>query len=106
MILSQQLVNDNGISYVALGFFTALLGLVGIIVKEVYATKRAQLEAKEAAQVAAEKAEEATANTKNVSNGFAGKVLGELSEVRMGLEKLNTALREHIEWHLKEGDKK
>ena len=108
MILSQQLVNDNGISMIALGFFTGLFGMLGILINAVFKDRSERREsairAEQAANKAAASADKVVENTKNISNGFANRVLGELSEIRKENAEQANALRKHVEWHLsKEG---
>jgi cation transport regulator ChaB len=104
MVLGQELINDNGISAIALAFFTALFGMVGTIIVTIYKDRRerreAQQAATEAALKAASSAEKVEANTKNISNGFAGKVLGELSQIRAGQNDLQQQFADHLRWHL------
>lgn len=111
MVLGQELINDNGISAIALTFFTALFGMLGILINAVFkdrSERRADNQAAiEAANKAAESATKVEANTKNVSNGFASKVLGELSQIRAGQQELQQSFTDHLKWHLeREGEKK
>jgi hypothetical protein len=110
VIEAQELINDNGISAIALTFFTALFGMVGTVILAIYRERSerraAQQEATEAANKAAESAAQVAANTKNVSNGFAGRVLGELSQIREGQQELQSAFTEHLKWHLEKESKK
>lgn len=107
MLMSAELVNDNGISSVALVFFTALFGAIATVLVQVIKSKTAAREAAEKANEAQEKAEAARANTVNVSNGFAGGVdrkltviVDEVQRVSKGQDKLYQALQDHLQWHL------
>lgn len=101
---ADQLINDNGISIIALSFFTALFGMIGILINAVFKDRSerraANKEAVDAAIKAAESAEKVEANTKNVSNGFASKVLGKLSDLQSGQQELQQAFTDHLKWHL------
>lgn len=106
-MLAQELISDNGISQVALGFFSALFAFLGVIAKMIFDNKRSTAETKEAvehaseaANIAAESAQAAVTNTRNVSNGFAGTVLAELREIRKDVQTLSTSVNRHLEWHL------
>lgn len=100
MLVAQELINQNGISQIALGFFTALLTVVGILLKMVYDDRKETRAARKEASKAAESAAKAVANTKNVSNGFAGGVLEELRQIREGQQDLSATLNRHLEWHI------
>jgi hypothetical protein len=98
--LAGELVNDNSISAIALTFFTALLGLMSIIAKGVFDTRKTTREAKSEAGQANESAQAAQANTTNISNGFAGTVVRKLDTIEGKTDDLSKAFREHLEWHI------
>lgn len=106
MVLSAELINDNGTSSVAFAFFTALLGAVTTIIGLLLKTKS---EAREAAQKADEARVEATKakeNTVNVSNGFASGVDKRLEVIVTTLQGIDEAMRDHLQWHLEQEGKK
>jgi len=108
-----ELINDNGISAIALTFFTALFGAVATVLVQVIKSKNAAREAAEKADEAQAKAEAARKNTVNVSNGFAGGVdkkltflVDEVSRLRDAVDRTEQSVRKHLEYHLeKEGNK-
>ncbi len=106
MLLSADLINTNGISQIALAFFTALFGMVGWLIKIRYDERKEIRDAKEQAKIAAESAGGVAANTKNVSDGFAGTVLGGLRRIDERLDTLEEAQREHLQWHLHQKEEK
>lgn len=99
MLLSE-VVNDNSISAIALSCFGILItGVVTVLVT--------LIQVKNKAKDAADAAQEAQANTVNVSNGFAGGVDKKLTYIideqvrqRKAQDETNSALREHLEWHI------
>lgn len=110
MILGQQLINDNGISGIALAFFTALFALVGTLAKLAFDDRKERrneariqqqqlADAIESARIAAKNAEEARTNTKNVSNGFAGGVLAKLERLSEQVSELAISQQKHLLWH-------
>lgn len=100
MTLAEGFVNDNSISAIALGFFTALTGLLGIVIKGVFDTRAETKRATTEAQQANKSAIKARENTQNVSNGFASTVLGRLESIDEKTDDLHRALRSHLEWHV------
>ncbi len=106
MLLATGLINDNGISQIALAFFTALFGMVGWLIKVRFDERGKIDNAEEQARIAAESAAKAAANTQNVSNGFAGSVLGKLQRIDENVDELSDSLRAHLEWHLRQEEKK
>lgn len=112
MLLSADLINTNGISQIALAFFTALFGMIGWLIKlryderkELRDARKAVEEARKEAKTAAENAAEASSNTRNVSNGFARNVLGKLERIDEKVDALSDAIRDHLEWHLEKEKK-
>ncbi len=105
MTLAAELINLNGISVIALSFFTALFGMVGWLIKVRQDEKKEIRDAKRAAEVTAESVETIVQNTKNVGNGFASRVLGKLERIYEKVDALEEAHTKHLEWHL-ERDKK
>ncbi len=99
-VAAESFINSNGISAIALAFFTALFSMVGWLLKIVHDDKKETRDAKRAAIQAAESAKTVEANTKNVSNGFASGVLGKLQRIEDKVDDVATAQREHLEWHL------
>lgn len=100
------LISSGGISEIGLAFFTALFGMVSILMKQVSDNRKEARDAKEAAVEARDNAETTIGNTKNVSNGFAGNVLGELRQLREGQQEIASTLARHMEWHLEQEGKK
>lgn len=100
MLLSAELINDNGISQVAIAFFTTLFGMVGWLIHSHYSEKKETRNARQAAEIAAESAQKAETNTRNVSNGFARNVLGKLQRIDEKVDNLADAHREHLQWHM------
>lgn len=97
MIFGQELINDNGISTIALGFFSVLLtALTTIGVALINRTRKIENGVSEAAENAAI----AKQNTVNVSNGFTRRMDTKLDRITESQEELSKALREHLEWHL------
>ncbi len=100
MTLSAELINSNGISTIALAFFTALFSMVGYLIKARIEEKKEIQDAKTAADKAAKSAQAIAANTKNVSNGFASTVLDRLERIDAKVDAIAEAQRDHLEWHL------
>lgn len=105
--LAQELVNDNGVSPVALAFFTALFGGMFTALVQIYKIKHTTSEAASNANEAREKAEEARDNTVNISNGFAGKmdkrtqaITDSILRLQTSVDKTNASLTKHLEYHL------
>lgn len=102
MVGAVEFINDNGISQVALAFFTALFTMVGGVITLIIGNRKESREAKEAAIEAKESSQKAITNTKNISNGFAGNVLGKLSQIDGKVDALSDAINRHLEWHMRE----
>jgi uncharacterized FlaG/YvyC family protein len=107
MVFAQELINENGISAIALAFFGALFTAVSTIGVAIVNSRKKVQELKDVTVQAAKSAEAAQENTKNVSNGFAAKVDRKLDNIATNQDDLNekfdnisTAFREHLEWHL------
>lgn len=107
MIMSAELINDNGISAIALAFFTALFGAISAIFVQISKSKTAAREAAKKANEASTKAEAARKNTVNVSNGFAGDVdkkltviVNEVQRISKHQDDIAHSLREHLGWHI------
>ncbi len=103
MIWAAELINENGISTIALAFFTALFAGVGTTVVGIYQIKAKANEAKDAALSAQEKATETATNTQNVANGFASRVDRKLDNITSNQEELAREFREHLQWHVEKG---
>jgi hypothetical protein len=93
-------VNDNGISALALAFFSGLFTFLGIIAKGVFDTRKTARQAQNEASSANQSAKKAQANTDTVANGFTGKVVTKLTSIESKIDDNSRALREHLEWHL------
>ena len=92
MIEAGQLINDQGISAIALAFFTAMFGGLALIFQQNWDSRKKAKEARDAAVMAQK-------NTENVSNGFASGVDRKLDRIIVQQSDLETALREHLQWH-------
>lgn len=110
MFLGAELVNDNGISTVALGFFTALFGAISATVIGVFQLKAKANEARDAALLAKDQAQKSTEtvqkvqeNTAGIANGFSSRMDRKLDTVITNQNELAKAFREHLEWHLEKG---
>lgn len=83
---------------------TALLPIVGMLLKLMIDTRKESRGANEAANEAKIGAEKAVSNTQNVSNGFAGTVLRDLHDIRKDQQKLSAQLADHFQWHHEKGE--
>lgn len=108
-MMAQELVNENGISAIALAFFSTMIPLLIVIAKGVFDTRATSRDARQEASNASRKAskavesaEAAQQNTQSVSNGFTSDVLGALRRVETKIDKQTEALQNHLEWHLQE----
>ena len=93
------LINDNGISQVALGFFTALFTLLGLMFNKMIQGFRTVDKAKE-------NAEKAVANTSKVANGFTGRIDNKLDSLIDSVDGIEDSIRQHLEWHLRQEERK
>lgn len=100
MLNGAELINDNGISAIALTFFTALFGAVSATVVGVFQLKAKANEAKDAAILASQEATKAKENTIGVSNGFTRGVDRKLDAILNTQADLSKAFRDHLEWHV------
>lgn len=107
MNIADQIINGNGISGVALAFFTVMIPLLITIVSGVFALMSQQRKANNAAGKAADKADiaaanssKAAANTQSISNGFADRVDGKLDRIIYRQDTMEKAIQKHLEWHL------
>jgi hypothetical protein len=100
VLLAQELVNDNGISAIALSFFTALFAMVGTVLVAVIQNRNRTERLKNAVDQTAESAEAAKENTVNVSNGFTSRMDRKFDTVIENQDKLERAFQKHLEWHL------
>lgn len=100
LVHAQELINDNGISAIAIGFFTALFAAVSAVGVAVVNSRHKTEELKDVTVKAAESAEAAQANTQNVSNGFVDRMDRKLDTVIQQQDNLENALTRHLEWHL------
>jgi hypothetical protein len=99
MYLAQELINDNGISAIALGFFS-MIAAIGV------ALIQRQRKVENAVNEAAESANQAQKNTENVSNGFTARMDKKLDSLGDGvmllaknMDRLEEALHDHVREH-------
>jgi cbb3-type cytochrome oxidase subunit 3 len=104
MTVGAQFLNDNGISAVALAFFTALFGAIGAVFVQGIQAKQKAEEAKHAALETKQEAEQAKLNTESIANGFAGNVDRKLNQIITEQKEMGKAFRKHLEWHLNRED--
>lgn len=97
---AEGLITDNGISGIALAFFSAILTAVGGTVVAVLQLKTKATEAQSAALEAKAEAEQARKNTTSISNGFAGGVDRKLDLIINEQIKQKDTLQRHLEWHI------
>jgi hypothetical protein len=109
--LAQELVNDNGVSSVALAFFSVLVGGVVTVLVQTYKIKHTSREAASKADEASQKADQARENTQNISNGFAGRmdsrtqiIVDQISRLQSSVDRTNSSLTKHLEHHLEKGE--
>jgi hypothetical protein len=100
MVQASELINDNGISAIALAFFTAMFAAIGGMARWIYQLIRKADDAKEAADLAAEEAKKTQNNTAGLANGFAGSVGAKLDSILAKQDRLEEAFRGHLEHHL------
>lgn len=106
MPLAMELINpDAGTSPVALAFFTALFTAVSYGVVQIYKIRTEAREARDAALGAKVEARQAKVNTRTVGDGFPSRVDRKLDKLSEHVVTLETALREHIEYHLEQENK-
>lgn len=100
MIIAEELVAPGGPSAPVWAFLTAItVALLGVIAQQISA-KRAANEAKMEAAKAAKNSQKAQENTAGISNGFAGSVGRKLDRIITNQDSLETAFRDHLEWHV------
>lgn len=87
MVTAAELINDNGISAIALAFFTALFAAISTLIGQLYRTR---LEFKTGQTTIVERLD-------NIGNKY--------DTVDNRLDELETAVRKHLEWHLANGEK-
>ena len=107
MVYAEAFINDNGISGVALAFFTALLASVSATIVGIFQIRNRVSNAEEATAEARKEAEQARKNTAGISNGFASGVDRKLDRILDQQDSLmerqnafSAALRKHLEWHI------
>lgn len=106
MLMSAELVNNNGTSSVALTLFGLIItGIVTLLV-QMYKVKTEAREAADKAREASVEATKAKENTVNVSNGFASGVDTRLKVIVTTLQGIDEAMRDHLQWHLEQEGKK
>lgn len=98
--IAEGLVNDNGISAIALAFFVALFGAMGTTVVAVFQIKAKASEAKRVALDTKHEAEKARINTDGIANGFASDVGRKLDRIIDETIKNSDAIRKHLEHHV------
>lgn len=111
MFAMAETVAPGGPSAPAWAFFTAItlavIGILGQQLSQKAALKRLEIEAKAAkseASKAAESTQTVIENTSSISNGFAGRVVAKLDDIRSEQDRQGDALRKHLEWHLERKD--
>lgn len=100
MFLASEVVNDNGISSLALAFFTALFAMLTPVLVQVFKNKTAVRNLRDAVDTAAESAEAAKENTASVSNGFTSRLDRRFDSLDKKQDRLNELFQSHLEWHL------
>jgi gas vesicle protein len=111
MYLADELVAPGGPSAPVWAFFTALIGGVIALLSAQIKAKNDASQLREEIRKTRESTEKAEKNTRNVSNGFAGRVdsnfetlISAQEKTTDNLGKLQAAFQKHLEWHLeKEG---
>lgn len=98
--MAQQLINSNGISQIALAFFTALLGMVSSLAWIIYKDRQETRDTRKAVEKATQSAKTAAENTASVANGFTDEVLERLSELTKKIDRVSGSVGKHMEWHL------
>lgn len=98
--IAEGLINDNGISTIALAFFSALFAALSAGVVGIFQVKSKAIEARNVALETKKEAEQARLNTTNLSNGFADGVDSKLNRIIDNQTKLNDRLQNHLEWHV------
>lgn len=93
--IAGDLVNDNGISAVALAFFTALFGMVGTIVVAVLKQRTDVRETKES-----------SLSTGRLVERKLDILARNHDRLETQIDDLNKAVRDHMEWHLTEEGKR
>lgn len=93
-------INQNGISSEAFTFFTALIGLIGVIIGGIFKLISDNRTLKEEARSAVKNAETAVVNTQNISNGFAKSVQDKLDRIVIQIDDLESKFTGHLEWHV------
>jgi uncharacterized protein HemX len=110
-LAADQLVTPGGPSAPVWAFLTTIAAGVIVIIRQQLSARSELRNAREEVAKARESAEKAQQNTRNVSNGFAGRVDSNFETLITAqqntthqLGKLQTAFQKHLEWHLeKEG---
>ena len=99
-LLANELVAPGGPSAPVWTFLIALTTGVLAIIGQQISSRRAANEAKIEAAKAAANSLQAKENTTNISNGFVGRMDRKLDSIGTQITNLDTAFREHLEWHL------
>lgn len=89
MTWADGLVNDNGISAIALAFFTALFGMVGTIVVAVLKQRKPIKDA-----------QESSLSTGRLVERKLDILARNHDRLETQIDDLNRAVRDHMEWHL------
>lgn len=87
----------------AWGFFSTLIITAGAILRQSMIGRKKAEGALEQASAAAENAEAARENTAQLSNGFASDVKRLLRDINSEQMAQGRALRDHLQWHMKQG---
>lgn len=90
-----------GMSAPAWAFFTTIVVTGGAILQQVIKTRRTAERNEGKVISAANNAAAAKANTATLGNGFTGKVFGRFDRIDNRLDKLDSTVRDHLEYHLK-----
>lgn len=106
VVMSAELFNDNGISYVAAAFFTGLFTLLGIVARGVFDTRTKTLERLEEvsreATEARDKATQAQQNTIPLSAGFIDRMDKRLETFERLLTHVEKQVESHMNWHMQQ----
>ncbi len=102
MTITADVINNNGISTIGLGFFTAITAMIGIILPPILKDRSERREIKAKLEELAKLTAETKNNTKPVSNGFAARMDRKLDLLANNQDRLEEMLTEHFAWHLRE----
>lgn len=106
MTVLAEVVNDNSISAYSIALFGTMLTAISATIVGIYQVRHRTDETKTVALEAKAEAQKAKSNTENISNGFASNVDRKLNRIIEQQLSTDNALREHLEWHLSERNKR